>query len=232
MAASTMKEYIDKQLEKSPADEITELLLDNIQSTKLSGLEGHNFANLNHLSLIGCGLQSFEGLPCIPSVKVVDASENKISDLSPLVEKCPSLYHLNLCGNNIEKIEQLKPLAELKNLQVLDVFDCPLAEEEDYRDKIFATIPSLQYLDGFDVNNEELEDLEEFGGEDAEEHDHEDLDDEEEEEEDEAEEVGLDYLNSSSALKDDDSEDYIAEKKNGLKRKADAEAGDDVPLKK
>jgi hypothetical protein len=45
----------------------------------------------------------------------------------------------------------LKKLGELKNLQALDVFDCPLTEGESYREEIFAAIPSLKYLDGFNV---------------------------------------------------------------------------------
>lgn len=96
-----MEEYINKQLEKEPETEMTELLLDNITSEKITGLEGREFPVLNHLSLIGCNLTSFEGLTSLPNLKVIDASENKISDLSPLAEKTPGLYHLNLCGNDI-----------------------------------------------------------------------------------------------------------------------------------
>lgn len=115
----------------------------------------------------------------------------------------------------------------------MDVFDCPIGEVEDYRAQIFATIPSLKYLDGFDVNNVELAELDDTGYEELDEA--EDLEEEDDEEADEEEEdgVGLDYLNSSSALNDDDeSADYVSDKKNGLKRKAADGDVDEVPAKK
>lgn len=92
-----IEEYINKQLEKDSTP--SQLLLDNIQAPNLEGMAGKEFPQLNHLSLVGCGLETLEGLPELPSCRVVDASENKLKDLQLLVEKCPDLYHLNLCGN-------------------------------------------------------------------------------------------------------------------------------------
>jgi hypothetical protein len=57
----------------------------------------------------------------------------------------------------------LKPLAELENLTALDIFDCPLAEIENHRNEIFEAIPNLKFLNGFDINDEEAEDLSDDG---------------------------------------------------------------------
>lgn len=65
------------------------------------------------------------------------------------------LTHLNLSGNKIKDLEELKALESFKELQVLDLFNNEATQVDSYRDKIFAMIPSLVYLDGFDVNEVE-----------------------------------------------------------------------------
>ena len=69
-----------------------------------------------------------------------------------------------------------KSFSELKNL---DLFNCEVTTLENYRDKVFEYLEGLQYLDGYDRNNEEAEEDEdeEVDGEDG-------RDDEEEDEED------------------------------------------------
>ncbi|KAI6241448.1 Acidic leucine-rich nuclear phosphoprotein 32 family member B-like, protein [Aphelenchoides fujianensis] len=138
---NAMAAYIKKELQTRKAEEINELLLDNCKSKEFVGLEdAQKFTRLNHISAIGCELESLKGLPTLP----------ELTDVSQLVESLPNLYHLNLCGNPLKTIDQLKPLGKLSNLQALDVFDCPLTEAEGYRQEVFAAIPSLKFLDGFD----------------------------------------------------------------------------------
>lgn len=229
---NAMAAYIKKELDTRKAEEISELLLDNCKSKEIVGLEGQKWSRLNHISFIGCDLESISGLPKLPEVRVLDLSENKLEDVSHLVESVPALYHLNLCGNNLKTIDQLKPLGKLSNLQALDIFDCPLTETEGYRQEVFAAIPSLKYLDGFDVNDEEAEDLGAGGEDGAEDGLAEDLEDDEEED---SEEVGLDYLNSSKALNDDSSTDFeVNGKANGKpaqKRKLEDQGDAEVPEK-
>jgi len=216
-----MKNYIEKELSQRSAGEITELLFDNCKSKEIVGLDGHDFESLNHLSFIGCGLESLDGLVTLPSVRVLDLSENSITSLEKIPECLPNLYHLNLCGNPLSTIDQLAPLDKLSNLRALDIFDCPIADTEGYRNIVFDKIPKLKFLNGFDINDEEADDLSDGGesamGEGGHEDDMESLEDEEED-------IGLEYLNSSKALKEDDnSEDFVAEDKlngNTKKRKA------------
>ena len=47
---------------------------------------------------------------------------------------------------------------ELAHLVHLDLFSCPLTQTETYRDDVFAAVPQLQYLDGYDRDDKEAED--------------------------------------------------------------------------
>lgn len=76
---------------------------------------------------------------------------NGLSNLSVSTK----LTHLNLSGNKIKDVEELKPLESFKELQVLDLFNNEATTIDSYRDKIFAMIPSLVYLDGFDIHEVE-----------------------------------------------------------------------------
>lgn len=76
---------------------------------------------------------------------------NGLSNLSASTK----LTHLNLSGNKIKDLEELKSLENFKELEVLDLFNNEATAIDSYRQKIFAMIPSLVYLDGFDVNDVE-----------------------------------------------------------------------------
>lgn len=83
------------------------------------------------------------------------------------------LTHLNLSGNKIKDVDELKPLESFKELEVLDLFNNEATTICSYREKIFALIPSLVYLDGFDKNDVEAvsegEDEDDVNGNDSEE---------------------------------------------------------------
>lgn len=66
------------------------------------------------------------------------------------------LTNLNLSGNKIKDLEELKPLASFKELKALDLFNNEITSIDSYREKIFNLIPSLVHLDGFDVNDQEI----------------------------------------------------------------------------
>ncbi|KAL3086060.1 hypothetical protein niasHT_030484 [Heterodera trifolii] len=210
-----MEERIKTELRGRQPSEVQDLLLDSCKANTISGLT-EQFTSLTTLSLINVGLTTLDGLPKLPTLRTIDLSDNKLSGgLDKLVECCPRLYHINLCANKITSMETLAPLSKLEELAALDLFDCAITEGPEYRSKVFAMIPQLKYLDGFDINDVEAEisdEEEEEGAEDA----LEDEDDSEEEEEgvDTDDEAALAYLNSSKALNDEDeSEDYVEQRK-------------------
>jgi len=197
---------------KNPAD-IKELVLDNCRSTQIVGLTDE-FCNLEILSLINVGLTSLKGYPKLPNLKKLELSDNRISGGLNYLNGSPKLTTLNLSGNKISTLDALEPLKEFKNLKHLDLFNCEVTNTESYREKVFALLPTLQYLDGFDQNDEEVnEDSDEGLNDDSEEEngthdkyadgdselDEEDEDEENEEDEEDEEEgvVGLSHLQNS-----------------------------------
>uniref|UniRef100_T1D4J3 Putative microtubule binding protein n=1 Tax=Psorophora albipes TaxID=869069 RepID=T1D4J3_9DIPT len=137
-----------------PDDQITELILDNCRSTNVEGLTD-SFTALEILSLINVGLVSLKNFPKLPALRKLELSDNRISNALSHLTGSPKLTHLNLSGNRIKDFDELNPLKELENLEVLDLFNNEVTTTQNYRDKIFELIPSLKYLDGFDREDAE-----------------------------------------------------------------------------
>ncbi|XP_058829845.1 acidic leucine-rich nuclear phosphoprotein 32 family member A isoform X2 [Topomyia yanbarensis] len=149
-----MEKRIALEKRGRPDEQITELILDNCRSTNIEGLTD-SFKALEVLSLINVGLVSLKSFPKLPNLRKLELSDNRISNGVSHLTGSPKLTHLNLSGNRIKDFEELKPLKELENLEVLDLFNNEVTTTEDYRDKIFELIPSLKYLDGFDKEDTE-----------------------------------------------------------------------------
>lgn len=142
------------------------------------------FPSLEELSVAGARLASLAGLPRLPALRRLSLPDNRLSgadSLAAVAESCGStLRHLDLGNNRFAEVEELTPLAPLR-VQALDLYQCPVTKVKGYREKVFALIPSLKYLDGADAEgNERLET-------DEEENDEEDEEEEEEGEEGEGE---------------------------------------------
>ena len=153
------------------------LAIDGIEATKVEGLTDA-FAALHTLA-INTGLESLEGFPKLPALTRLDLSHNSLAGgLNVLASGCAALTHLDLTANKIKDLDALEPLKTLDKLVSLKLSENPVEEDADLRTKVFKIIPSLQLLDGADVDNEE--DIDEEEEEDGEEE--EDLDDEEDEE--------------------------------------------------
>ncbi|NWV75373.1 AN32B protein, partial [Dasyornis broadbenti] len=186
--------------------QVKELVLDNCRSEdgKVVGLSS-DFENLEFLSMININLLSVSNLPKLNKLRKLELSDNRISGgLEVLAEKTPNLTHLNLSGNKIKDINTLEPLKKLPNLHSLDLFNCEVTMLINYRESVFALLPQLTYLDGFDADEQEapdsdpeadgdaLEDEYENGEDDL---DEEVIDDEEDDDDDlegEEEEDGVD----------------------------------------
>ncbi|XP_058458694.1 acidic leucine-rich nuclear phosphoprotein 32 family member A isoform X4 [Malaya genurostris] len=172
-----MEKRIALEKRGRPDEQITELILDNCRSTNIEGLTD-SFKALEVLSLINVGLVSLKSFPKLPNLRKLELSDNRISNGLSNLTGSPKLTHLNLSGNRIKDFDELKPLKELENLEVLDLFNNEVTTTDDYRDKIFELIPSLKYLDGFDKEDTEApsDEEDEVNGGLEEEEDEEDLD--------------------------------------------------------
>ncbi|XP_076633100.1 acidic leucine-rich nuclear phosphoprotein 32 mapmodulin [Colletes latitarsis] len=199
--------------------EIRELVLDNCRSTYIVGLTDE-FAALESLSLINVGLTSLKGFPKLPSLKRLELSDNRISGGLNLLHSSPKLTNLNLSGNKIKDFDTLQPLKEFKNLKNLDFFNNEVTNLDNYREKVFSLIPSLRYLDGFDIEDREMEDTEgeddEVNGNedadgDANEEDSEEVSDEEDDEDFDEGGVGLEAVYKGDLEDDSDEDDFLCE---------------------
>uniref|UniRef100_A0A8C3Y483 Acidic leucine-rich nuclear phosphoprotein 32 family member n=1 Tax=Catharus ustulatus TaxID=91951 RepID=A0A8C3Y483_CATUS len=140
--------------------QVKELVLDNCRSEdgKVVGLSS-DFENLEFLSMININLLSVSNLPKLNKLRKLELSDNRISGgLEVLAEKTPNLTHLNLSGNKIKDINTLEPLKKLPNLRSLDLFNCEVTMLINYRESVFALLPQLTYLDGFDADEQEAPD--------------------------------------------------------------------------
>ena len=217
-----MKKRLTLELRNRKAAEVKEMVLDNCRSDdgKITGLTS-DFGNLEFLSMININLLSVSNLPNLGQLRKLELSDNRISGgLEVLAEKTPNLTHLNLSGNKIKDINTLEPLKKLTHLTSLDLFNCEVTMLNNYRESVFALLPQLTYLDGFDADDREAPDSDpEPDGEDADENgeDGEDDEDEEELDEDELDEEDEDGV--------DDEED-VEEEEEG---EEEEDEDDDVP---
>ncbi|CAL4918307.1 unnamed protein product [Urochloa decumbens] len=118
-------------------------------------------ASLEELSVAGARLSSLAGMPRLPTLRRLSLPDNRLSGaaaLAAVAEACgATLRHLDLGNNRFAAVEELEPLAKLV-VEALDLYQCPVSKVKGYREKVFALIPSLKYLDGVDAEgNERLE---------------------------------------------------------------------------
>jgi len=149
--------------------------------------------DLTILNLNDCTIESLANFPKLPKLTRLEMFGNpfKGSELKNLVAAIPKVQELHLGDNEIAEYDEVACLAGLKELKDLYLAGCPISEKEDYREKLFSLIPSLEILDMVDKDGNDVagelegdegeEDEEEFEGESEDE-------DEEYEEEDEDEE--------------------------------------------
>ncbi|XP_053157331.1 acidic leucine-rich nuclear phosphoprotein 32 family member B-like isoform X3 [Hemicordylus capensis] len=238
-----MKKRLMLELRNKKPGEVKELVLDNCRSDdgKIGGLSS-DFENLEFLSMINVNLLSVSNLPKLNKLRKLELSDNRISGgLEVLAEKTPNLTHLNLSGNKIKYFNTLEPLKKLPHLRTLDLFNCEVTNLSNYRDSVFALLPQLTYLDGFDANEKEAPDSEpeadglddeydENGDEGEEDDDEEELDedvvDDEEDDEDldgEEEEDGVDEEEEEEDDEDGEEDDDDEDLPQGEKRKREHE---------
>merc|ERR1711935_431365 len=192
------------------------LMLDSTKCQKVEGLD--QFGNLEVLSLTGCGLTSLAGFPKLPHLSELNISDNKLSggDLKVLEDgDLKQLVRLTLAGNpNIKEISHLNPLASAPILRSLDLFECEVSKNPEYREQVFDLLGSLVYLDGTDRDGNEEEDDEEEEDDLDDVQGLESIDEEEESEMSDEEPTGFE---DEDSLSDDDGPE------GGVKRKRDSD---------
>lgn len=149
MANQDMESRVKNELAGQKPSEVTELILDNCRSTTMVGIT-EEYVELEVLSVINVGLTTLQGFPSLPKLRSLELSDNKISGDFGCLKSCPNLVSLKLCNNKITDLASLEPLKEFTKLASLDLLECPIASEENYRDDVLKYLSQLVYLDGID----------------------------------------------------------------------------------
>lgn len=182
------------------------------------------YKNLVRLSLNNIGLEKMEGLPDIKALQILELSGNKLdgSDLDIICKKYPDMYKLKLSDNRISNIENIYKLssAKLVNFRKLHVQGNPFTKSDaDYKEKIFDALNSVQVIDGFDKEGEQIptsnydEEEEEEDDEELPEEDDDDFEDVENDVEDEEDFEEEDFEDDEEDEADEDDEDEPPKKK-------------------
>lgn len=112
-----------------------------------------NFTSLQYLAFNNCELESLTNFPGIRSLIRLDLISNKLTgDSLDSILTSRYLQTLYLSANQIEHVDELKPLKTLKNLLQLDIVANEVTRQGDYQKKVFELLPNLKVLDSTNVD--------------------------------------------------------------------------------
>ena len=123
----------------------TELHLANRKITHLVDFEA--FVTLDCLWLNHNFLTSLRGLEANFRLKHIYVHCNKLRRISGNLEHFTFLSTLTLNGNLLDDIDEvINELKKMKYLSVLNLYDNPIAQEDNYRLRILAEVPWLEVI--------------------------------------------------------------------------------------
>ena len=196
-----------------------------LQTDKISEEEKElleKYTSLIHLTMNNVGLTTLENFPKLKNLKIVrknsiltfiitifqvELNHNKLNgdDIEILVKQCPKLYKIKIEDNNIDSIDKLKCLAQLKELKKINVKGNPfMTKNPKYNNELFEMIKTLESVDSQDKKGNEVESSIYEEGE--EEEDDEFIEDDEYDD-DEGEEYNDDDEDDEDDDEDDDDDD-------------------------
>ena len=203
-----------EEIEELCLDEFTENIK-SLQPYQKEGLQLYN--NLIHLSLNNIGLENLENFPEIKSLMILSLKNNKLKgdDFSIIPELYPNLYKLKISFNQIESIDNLSSLKKMK-LKKLEVKENPFTKNDnEYRDKIYNMLPSLDIIDQMMKNGQEV-DTTDYGNDSSSSDDEEDEnmeDNEDEEDDDDSDEKDGNSNDSEEEYYEENEDDEGGKKK-------------------
>ena len=75
-----------------------------------------------------------------------------------MVKQCPNLYKLKIENNQIDSIDKLKVLSQLKELKKINVKGNPfIGSNENYKNDLFKILENLKCVDSHDKEGNEVE---------------------------------------------------------------------------
>ena len=203
-----------KEIEELNLDKFTEEIK-SLEPYHKEGLELYN--NLIHLSLNDIGLENLSNFPEIKCLMILSLKNNKLKgdDLEIIPKLYPNLYKLKISFNQIDSIDKLSCLNKLQ-LKKIEVKENPFTKiDNEYRNKIYKMIPSLEIVDQMQKNGQEI-DTSDYGNESSSfnEEEEEEGDDNDDEDSDES-----DGKDGDSKVYEDDFNDENEDDEGGKKKK-------------
>ena len=139
----------------------TELHLGNRNITHLVNFEA--FLTLDCLWLNNNLLTSLKGLEANFRIKHIYAHSNKIRSLSGNLGQFTFLETLTLNENVLDDIDDVvSELKKLKYLSTINLYDNPIAQEDNYRLRIISEVPWIKMLDRISIYEEDVIQAKEF----------------------------------------------------------------------
>ena len=219
---SNFSKELQVLLGKHEPKEIEELNLDkftddwnSLQLYHKEGLELYN--NLIHLSLNELGLENLSNFPEIKCLMILSLKNNKLKgdDFDIIPKLYPNLYKLKISFNQINSIDNLSCLNQLE-LKKIEVKENPFTKNDnEYRDKIYKMLPSLEIVDQMQKNGQEI-DTSDYGNDSSSFEEEEEEDDNDNNEEDSEESDGKDVDSKES---EDDYNEENEDDEGGKKKK-------------
>jgi acidic leucine-rich nuclear phosphoprotein 32 family protein B len=146
-----MEKHIRLQGYTKPAAQVKELTLNScdLSSTSFEALKAYHV--LEELKIIYCNVKSLETFPSLPLLKVLELFGNHISSLAPLSNvQLKNLETLDLSCNSISSFDELKHIAKFPTIKSIKIDGNLVADESDTREKLFALLPKLKFIDDVD----------------------------------------------------------------------------------
>ena len=160
-----MEGIIQKYTEGEAPENVIEIDLEGWTSESISTQEKillEKYQSIDSLSFSGCGLKHLENFPVFEDLARLDLSNNQIEKGLINLEHLQGIMQISLENNKIADIEEFKHLAGITSLISLMVEGNPIANQTNYREKLFELIPTLQVIDGLNAKGEEVD----FGDDD------------------------------------------------------------------
>jgi len=133
-----------------------------LRGNKLTTTAGINIPTLKNLYLAANQITTIEGLDGLEKLQKLHIRDNQISNLDGFSENLKSLQYINMRGNSITDLKELKKLTTLPMLRAIVMTDNPCMEEEGYRIEVLIILRKLERLDKEEYQTEEREEAEEI----------------------------------------------------------------------
>lgn len=127
--------------------ELSNLRQLDVQNNRLVSITGINdLIHLEELYLASNAITSVDGIPTAGTLSTIDLSRNKLSNLAG-IEAQIMLEDLWLSSNQFETFDFLEHVQMLPKLTTIYLEHNPISRDYEYRMRLSAAVPSLEYID-------------------------------------------------------------------------------------